>query len=195
MRSRQEKPWPEDREHRLGQLDDDRNRAEQGKAQEQRQPDADAARLRALMLRQLVGQDGDEDQVVDPEHDLHDDQGRQGDEGGRVGYPGEVHSCSFSPPWRLMPSEGLLVRPALGEFPKARWRRSVGIGLLPLTETEAQEGSSEIQEGDRPHLAQRRRFQAAGIRQREGRLDPGIPSPVEQGRDVRLRPSAHPPRP
>jgi hypothetical protein len=42
-------------------------------------------RTRASMLgRQLVRQDGDEDQVVDAEHDFHDDQRDQGGPGGWV---------------------------------------------------------------------------------------------------------------
>ena len=61
------------------------------------------------MLRQLVGQDRDEDQVVDAEHHFHHDEGRKGDPGGGVGrqakaksmfsYPNELgRICRFSEP-------------------------------------------------------------------------------------------------
>jgi hypothetical protein len=40
----------------------------------QRQADADITRPLALFLGELVGEDRDEDQVVDAEHDFHDDQ-------------------------------------------------------------------------------------------------------------------------
>ena len=53
-------------------------------AHQQRQAEADQARAVALMRRQLVGQDGNEDQVVDTQHDLEDDQGQQTEPDGGV---------------------------------------------------------------------------------------------------------------
>ena len=50
---------------------------QQAEAQDHGKPDADATGIGALMLRQLVGQDGDEDQVVDAQHDFHDHQRHQ----------------------------------------------------------------------------------------------------------------------
>ncbi|MNP22298.1 hypothetical protein D3C76_1149630 [compost metagenome] len=69
---------------RLGQLHDPGNGAEQTQAHYQRHADTDSTRLGAEFLGQLVGQDGDEDQVIDAEHDLHGHQGGQGDPGGRA---------------------------------------------------------------------------------------------------------------
>ncbi len=62
----------------LRKLDDDRDRSKQAQAENKSQADADAPGCGLLMGRQLVGQNRDEDEVVDPEHDLHDDEGRQG---------------------------------------------------------------------------------------------------------------------
>ena len=58
---------------------------QQGQPQKQRQADADAARLLLLMLGQLVGQDRDEDEVVDAEHDLHHHKGDEGRPHGGIG--------------------------------------------------------------------------------------------------------------
>ncbi|MNT10573.1 hypothetical protein D3C72_1454110 [compost metagenome] len=69
---------------RLGQLHDPGNGAEQTQAHYQRHADTDSTRLGAEFLGQLVGQDGDEDQVIDAEHDLHGHQGGQGYPGGRA---------------------------------------------------------------------------------------------------------------
>ena len=46
------------------------------KAEHERQADADTTRPRALMLGQLVGQNGDKDEIVDPKHHLHGDEHR-----------------------------------------------------------------------------------------------------------------------
>ena len=43
------------------------------------------ARHGTLPLGQLVRQDGDEDEVVDAQHDLHRDERNQGGPGGRIG--------------------------------------------------------------------------------------------------------------
>ena len=72
------------REQRRGELHDVGDTAQQAEPQDDRQPDAGAPCPRALMLRQLVGQDGNEDQVVDAQHDFHDHQGRQSQPGIRV---------------------------------------------------------------------------------------------------------------
>ncbi|KDB66466.1 PF05853 family protein, partial [Bordetella bronchiseptica B20-10725633] len=53
------------------------------------------ARAVALVRGQLVGQDGDEHQVVDAQHDLQHDQGRQPQPGGGVGHPFERHRHSL----------------------------------------------------------------------------------------------------
>jgi hypothetical protein len=81
IRSRQEKPWP--------------NRVKIGvvswtmMATVPSEADADAPCPLALVLRQLVGQDRDEDEVVDAEHHLHRDQGGERRPGGGVGGKGE----------------------------------------------------------------------------------------------------------
>ena len=51
--------------------------AKQAQAHDHGQRQADHARAVALMRRQLVGQDGDEHQVVDAQHDFKNDQRRQ----------------------------------------------------------------------------------------------------------------------
>ena len=82
---------PEQSEDRLGQGDDDGDGAEQSETQDQSEADADPAGFRTLVLGQLVGEDRDEDQVVDAEDDFHHDKGREGHEGGRVGQPFKAH--------------------------------------------------------------------------------------------------------
>ncbi|MDR6232680.1 hypothetical protein QE440_000421 [Pseudomonas psychrotolerans] len=84
MMSFQEKPLPKTLDDGLGELDDPGHGAEQAQAHDQRQADAEAAGLLLLVGGQLVGEDGDEDQVVDAEHHFHDDQGGQGDPDGGV---------------------------------------------------------------------------------------------------------------
>ena len=74
----------EEREDRRGQLDDEGDRAEQHQAHDQRRADAEPAGALALMLGQLVGEDRDEDQVVDAEHDLQRDEREQRDPGGGI---------------------------------------------------------------------------------------------------------------
>ena len=60
--------------HRRGQLHDDRDGGEQNQPHDQRRADAQPAGAHLLLLRQLVGQDRDEDQIVDAEHHLQHDQ-------------------------------------------------------------------------------------------------------------------------
>lgn len=43
------------------------------------------------MLRKLVREDGDEDEVVDTEHDLENDKGGETRPGGRIRHPFEHH--------------------------------------------------------------------------------------------------------
>ena len=59
---------PEGREDRLRQLDDESDAAEKNQAHTQGQADPDPTGLGLVGRRQLVGQDGDEDEVVDAEH-------------------------------------------------------------------------------------------------------------------------------
>ena len=80
-------------EHRLHQRDDERDEAEQHQPEAKRQADADQSRPAPILDGQLVGQDRDEDQIVDAEHDLHRHQrgergpvGGIGEDGGDVGH-------------------------------------------------------------------------------------------------------------
>ena len=57
----------EDGKDRLGQLHDDGDRGEQNETKTKRGAEAEPAGLRAMLLGQLVGEDGDKDQVVDPD--------------------------------------------------------------------------------------------------------------------------------
>ncbi|MNC69552.1 hypothetical protein D3C75_1202560 [compost metagenome] len=72
-------------DHRRRQLNDERDGAEQAQAQDQRHADTDAPRLLPMLLGQFVGQDRNEDEVIDAEHDFHHYQGGQGDPGGGAG--------------------------------------------------------------------------------------------------------------
>ena len=65
-------------ENRGCQLDDDGDRAEQCQPEYQSQTDADLPRTLAMLHGQLVGQDGNEDEVVDSQHDLQRHQGEEG---------------------------------------------------------------------------------------------------------------------
>ena len=86
------RPLPRQREDGLGQADDEGQGREQGQAHDERQGDADPPRPRALMLGQLVREDGDEDQIVDAEHHLHDHEGHERGPGGRVAHKGgDIH--------------------------------------------------------------------------------------------------------
>ncbi|CFE03898.1 Uncharacterised protein [Bordetella pertussis] len=76
------KPVAEQFEHRLRQLHDERHRAQQRQPQDQRHADPDAPRLGLVLGRQLVGEYGDEYEVVDAQHDFHGDEGSQGCPGG-----------------------------------------------------------------------------------------------------------------
>jgi hypothetical protein len=68
---------PAEIEHRRRQSDQPGNARQQYQPHAQRQPDADSPRATPPLRRQLVGQYRDEDQVVDAEHDFHDDQRHQ----------------------------------------------------------------------------------------------------------------------
>ncbi|KEZ63410.1 hypothetical protein C1E_0231330 [Pseudomonas amygdali pv. tabaci str. ATCC 11528] len=71
-------------EYRLCQLHDVRHGAEQAKAHHQRHTDTQFAGLFSLVLRELVGDDRDEDQVIDTQYDFHDHQCCQRDPGCRT---------------------------------------------------------------------------------------------------------------
>ena len=55
-----------------------------------REGEPEEARPRALFRRKLVDEDRDEDDVVDPEDDLHHRQGEKGDPGLRAGEPRKI---------------------------------------------------------------------------------------------------------
>ena len=85
----------EDGEHRIGQAYDDGDGAEQEQTQDQRRADAHTARVDPMTLGQLIGQNRDEDEVVDPEHHLHGDQGGERDPGSGIhGQREQVVHCS-----------------------------------------------------------------------------------------------------
>ena len=76
-----------EREHRRGERHHPGDARQQREPHDQRERQADDARAVALLRRQLVGQDGDEDQVVDPQHDLEGDQREKPDPDGRISDP------------------------------------------------------------------------------------------------------------
>ena len=71
---------PPEREQRRGQPDDPGEREEQEDAGAHRQQQSEAPRGRLLRRRQLPGQDGNEDDVVDAEDDLEEGERREGDQ-------------------------------------------------------------------------------------------------------------------
>jgi hypothetical protein len=71
---------PEDVEPGLDEAHHPRDREEEADPHQHREREAEAPRARALLLRELPGQDREEDQVVDPEDDLEEGQGQEGDE-------------------------------------------------------------------------------------------------------------------
>ncbi|MNO96195.1 hypothetical protein D3C76_878590 [compost metagenome] len=75
----------EDLNDRRGQLDDECNGTQQAQSQDQRHADTDTPSLLPMLLGQFVGQDRNEDQVIDAEHDFHHHQGGQGDPGSGAG--------------------------------------------------------------------------------------------------------------
>ena len=84
IRSRQEKPWP--KAVNTGSVSCTMNEivASSTSRMIKRRADAEPAGARLLLLRQLVGQDRDEDQIVDAEHDLEHDQRQQRTQAGSV---------------------------------------------------------------------------------------------------------------
>lgn len=64
-------------EDRRGEPHDQRDGAEQAESHHEREPDADALRARPVLGWQLVGEDRNEDEVVDAEHDFHHDERRE----------------------------------------------------------------------------------------------------------------------
>ncbi len=66
---------------------------QQADSHDQRQHQADPAGLRLLVDRQLVRQDRDEYEIVDPEHDFEDDESDEREPGGWIGKQGDdIHS-------------------------------------------------------------------------------------------------------
>ncbi len=72
-------------EQRRGQGDHPRDAGQQAQTHDQGQAQANDPRAVALMRRQLVGEDGDEHQVVDTQHQLEDDKRQQAQPGRGVG--------------------------------------------------------------------------------------------------------------
>jgi hypothetical protein len=71
------------RADRLRDLDHDRNGSKQAQAENRVTADAYTRCRYLLMGRELVGQGRNDDEAVDPEHDLHDE-GRQGGSSCRI---------------------------------------------------------------------------------------------------------------
>ena len=90
IRSRHENSMPAIGEHRRGQPDDPRDREQQQDAHHHREAEADDPGAVALLRRQPLDEDRDEDDVVDAEHDLEHRQGQQGDP--RLGVGQQVHA-------------------------------------------------------------------------------------------------------
>ncbi len=76
---------PVDSRERFGQPHDRRRRGEERQAKHQGERQADETRRRAPTFLDTVRQQRDENEIVDAEHDLHGDQGRERRPGGGVG--------------------------------------------------------------------------------------------------------------
>ncbi len=94
-----------DLEERLREADDPVDAQQQQDAHAHRGQDADAPGPVALVVRQLVGQDGDEDDVVDAEDDLERRQRQQRDPD--LGVQQQVHSPETSRSSHQRPGERL----------------------------------------------------------------------------------------
>jgi len=81
---------PEGRDQRRGQPRNPRDACQQRKTEDQRERKAELARLVTLLLRQLVGENGDKDQIVDPEHQLEDDKRQESGPCRRISNPFHV---------------------------------------------------------------------------------------------------------
>src|SRR3546814_18197746 len=75
-------PVAEQLEQRFRQRDDERDQRQKAKPHQQRQADSDLAGAFAHILGKLVGEDRNEDEIVDSEHDLHRDKGHERNPGG-----------------------------------------------------------------------------------------------------------------
>ena len=93
IRSRPEISCPSTVNSGVDQADDPGQHQQQADAHEHRHEQAEAAREFAPLLRQLVDQDRDEDDVVDAEHELERGERREGDPGLRVGEQFEHQAC------------------------------------------------------------------------------------------------------
>ena len=80
-------PVVADREHRLREPDDPRDRQQQEDPHPHREPEADRPGAVPLLRRQALHEHRDEDDVVDAQDDLEDRQGQQGDPRLGVGDP------------------------------------------------------------------------------------------------------------
>lgn len=93
------KSLAEDRDQGLGQTDDPGDGGKQHQAHGEREAEAGEEGPAALLLRgQARGEDGDENEVVDAQHDLEHDQGAQSGPGRGIGDPREIPHGSFPPP-------------------------------------------------------------------------------------------------
>ena len=91
--------FAEDRDQGLGQTDDPGDGGNQHQARDERQTKTGEEGPAALFLRmQARGEDGDENEVVDAQHDLEHDQGAQPGPGRGIGDPREIPHGSFPPP-------------------------------------------------------------------------------------------------
>jgi hypothetical protein len=91
----------EEVKHGFGELDNPCDSPEEAEAHDERQTDADLACFFPVFGWQFVGQDRNEDKVIDAEHDFHYDQGNQGNPGSRILHQEQniLHRRWFLPRW------------------------------------------------------------------------------------------------
>ena len=81
--ARREGMRPDGKERR-SERDEPRHDREERQAQKERKPKPDVDGSILLMKRELFRQNGDEDEVVDPENDFKNDEGEQSGPKGRI---------------------------------------------------------------------------------------------------------------
>ncbi len=130
IRSRHDSSLPGDRDDRRGQPGDPRDRQQEQDAHPHREAEADDPGAVALVVRQPLDEDRDEDDVVDAEHDLEHRQRQQGDP--RLGVGQQLHGSRirgsgprFGVPWPgrdRQPNRPAPPARPRGPRPRGRWR-------------------------------------------------------------------------
>ncbi len=132
--------------YRSGEVHDRRGGGQHRQAEDEREPEAEAARERPPARFDPVREQRDEDEIVDAEHDFHGDQGRQRRPGGGIG--GEARDCvhaslrsvARSTPPTAGVDEGLVIEHAPRLFQRIQFAVTIVQGQLSLSNNLAPHG-------------------------------------------------------